>query len=129
MWINSWTKSSDSIELDLTSELIWLTQDLSKLDARFRVAKHEWDVSTNTEMDAATFLKFDEKRFWRDFELYNFMKKVQWVENTVISLVEELLIPLQGISDVAFNVAKTRIRTWKVFWNKQIEWEEVLNSL
>lgn len=129
MTINSWSGASDSTELDLTLELISLSEDLGKLDSRFRIARHEWDISTDTEMEAATFLKFEEKRFWRDFELYNFTKRLQGVQSVVISLVEELLIPLQNRSDVAFNLARTRIRAWKVFWDNQAEWEKVLDSL
>lgn len=116
-------------DLDITAELVSLAHDLSQVDGKFRIAKNEWDLSTHTEIEAATFLKYDEKRFGRDFELYNFMKKVQWVQTTVVTVVEELLLPIKSISPVWYEVALTRAKTWKVFWEKQQEWDEILATL
>ena len=54
---------SQDAQIDLTLELTKLAQDLSEVDGKFRIAKNESDDSRNTEMEAATFLKYDEKRF------------------------------------------------------------------
>lgn len=126
---DTWVVSPGWNDLDLKFELVSMAEDLVKLDSKFRLAKNERDSSSAEDMWAATFLKYDEKRISRDFEIFNLMKKTWDVQATVLNIVEEILIPIKGFSPVCFNVARTRILTWKVFWDSQSEFENILENL
>jgi len=65
---------------------------------RLRLAHNEEDSSRKQCSDAAHFLKFDEKRFGRDIELYGFMGDgpIGW-EQTLPTFLEEVILPLKQI--------------------------------
>lgn len=109
------------VELDLAEELWDLLNQVSLSDPRF------W---TDGKKDGAnTLATFEGKELWRAFELYRFMWKVQWVSNTVVDILGEVILPMKNLSPTAFKVAITRIKLWKVFWERQEEWEKMLDTL
>lgn len=95
---------------------------------KLRIAKNEQDETTAPCKDAATFLKFDEKRLGRDLELYAFMSKLESVDFVVVQFLEEVVLPLKDPSPKAFaaGIAQLRKHTMQ---NKEVGWVELLDSL
>ncbi len=111
----------ESTSFDVVSELTHMIDELSATDSR---------ITTDWKQDGAnTMMLIDGEKTWRALEVYRFIWKLQWVSNTVTDIVRELVLPLQEFSPPTFRIAITRIKTWKVFWEKQKEWEDLLDTL
>jgi hypothetical protein len=80
-------------------------------EGRLRLVHNEEDSSRKQASDAAHFLKFDEKRFCRDIELYGLMGDgpVGWEQTLPIFLVE-VILPLKKILPASYTKASEALR-------------------
>ncbi len=78
---------------------------------RLRVAHNEQDNSTDSQTEAAHFLKVDEKRLGRDLELYSFMSEIMGWPALVATLLAELLLPIKSIGPV-YDAGREILLCW-----------------
>ena len=57
------------------------------------MAFNEQDTTTQTDKEAAHFLKYKSKRLGRDLELYSFMDEIMGTPSLLAHLLEEILLP------------------------------------
>ena len=80
----------------LEPELLILAGIITGLsEGRVRVAVNEEDDTTQTQVEAAHFLKLDETRLGRDLEVYGFIGRVAGNELALGDFVGEVIIPLR----------------------------------
>lgn len=103
---------------------------IGKAPGHLRVAFNEDDNSQAPQPECAHFLKLDERRLGRDFELYNFMAKAAGEQAVVVMLLEELVLPLQNALLEAFAEGIVFCREQgPVFRHKQGDWADLLDTL
>jgi len=119
---------SASDSMPLLDRIFLLCKSMAEADSRLRIVKNEEDKSTETQKEAATFLKLDDKRLGRDLELYNFMATLEGERPLTARLLEEIVLPLKRISRLAFRHGIKQLQAFNM-GEKQNEWDELLNSL
>lgn len=79
-----------------------LAERMASKDKSLRIAFNEADASRAPEPEAQEFLKLNESRLGRDFKLYAFMGKVSSDQSAMVSVLEEVVLPLQASAPAAY---------------------------
>ena len=107
------TKTTRKRLLDIAAVIAMQNTDI-------RLAYNEKDDSTDTNKDAAHFLKYKEKRVGRDIELYAFMAKMSSDISALVDFLDEVIIPL-NLHD---SIAAYAIEVWGIELLPEEHWEE-----
>ena len=106
----------------------FLFETLASVEGRLKVVQAEhWD-SPDPDPDAETFLKLDGRRWGRDIELYASVVELIGPRGVAATLLEEIIIPLQGPSPAAYAKGIDIIREFDV-GEDPAQWREMLDSL
>ena len=92
-----------------------------------RVVTNEKDDTTEKDMEAASFLKLNDKRLGRDLQLYDFLKEVTGEQHMLVMMLEELLLPVKGIP-TAYAAGSDILKEWGLdIFDKDMAmgWEEL----
>lgn len=80
-----------------------ITSTNLSINNTFKVVKSEKNDSIDYNPEAATFLKLNGIRLGRDFEQYAFLKEIIGIDEVIVMLFEEVVLPLEEILPGAFN--------------------------
>ncbi len=100
---------------------------VSMSDGELRIAHNEEDKTTSVDMEADHFLKLKKQRLGRDLEFYAFMAKIQGIQNTLLNVLQELLIPIKTLTS-AYDMGAGYLREWgrEVFSeDKHEQWDDL----
>ena len=106
----------------------------AKAPSMIRLAFHEEDRTKDPQPEAAHFLKFnlngDERRMGRDLELYSFMGKISGDGLMLSLMLEELVLPLRGYTDEAYNAGIEFMQDQGTVFDdeKRREWNDMLSG-
>lgn len=80
---------------------------------RIKLVSGEQDTSEQSEPDARDFLKLDGKRVARDLEVYAIMIVSSSAEAVLVTLLEELLLPIKRLGPLpAYQAGADFLREW-----------------
>jgi hypothetical protein len=100
-------------------------------DGQFRLAKGEADQLRTPEKQAATFLKYDERRFGRDIELYGLMSSMRGEDGALVQFAQEIVLPLKNAAPASYAVAAESMKSLgrKIFPAKMIDdWNAIFDE-
>lgn len=104
-----------------------LAERMMAKDSKLRIAFHEADKSSAQEPEADEFLKVNGSRLGRDFKLYSLMAKVGDAQAATVSMLEEMVLPLQKFSPAAFAEGLAFMEEQApVFGENAGEWKKIV---
>lgn len=107
-----------------------LAERMVEKDSSLRIAFNEADGSRAPEPEAHEFLKLKETRLGRDFKLYGLMAKAGGEEQALVSVLEEVVLPLKTHAPAAFDAGLVFMKGQAPVFGKQAaEWLKLIESL
>ena len=97
-------------------------------EPRLKVVQQEQPDSSEPDLDAETFLKYDGIRWGRDLELYASFVKIIEPRGLAATLLEEIILPLKKLSPLAFFKGIELMRGYDIGEDPNV-WHEMLGSL
>lgn len=115
--------------MTMLDQIETLAAKLAEKDSKLRIAFNEADKTTAAEPEAQRFLKLNESRLGRDFKVYDFMAKVAGEQDTTVTLLEELVLPLQRTAPEAYAAGLSYLREQSsVFGPQKDAWEAMIDD-